>query len=60
MTRTRRSVSARLRGLELPECFAAATVSSAVKASERKRRGDRRDYRRLADQVERLQGKGAL
>lgn len=35
LTATRRSVSARLSGLELPACFAAATIAASVRSSER-------------------------
>jgi hypothetical protein len=37
LTNARRSVSARLVGLELPDAFAAATVAAAVIAQDRKR-----------------------
>lgn len=60
ITRTRRSVSARLSGLELPACFAASTVAAAVNASERDTQTARSQRRRSISKALRVVSRGAL
>jgi hypothetical protein len=55
-TRTRQSTSARLAGLEIPSCFAAATVAAAVRASERDTQSARVSRRRLLEKARRVVG----
>jgi hypothetical protein len=62
MTKIRQSVSARLRGLELPESFAAATVAAEArtlaKRPQDRTRGEVNDLRRLRDKARRLDVSG--
>ena len=51
MAGTRFATSVKLSGLELPDCFAQATVSSAAKATYTKNTKDRK---RLASKVAKL------
>lgn len=53
-------VTKKLAGLELPDCFAAATLSSAARAADLGRKADRRDLRRLDGKVQKLLERGAL
>jgi hypothetical protein len=50
----RRSTAQKLSGLEIPSCFAAASVASAVNAIDRK--ADRKTVRRLSAKAMRLAG----
>lgn len=52
ITRARRETSTRLRGAEIPECFANATIAAAARDVKRGR-----DARRLADKVRRIVGR---
>ena len=56
LANTRRSVSARLAGLGLPACFAAATVAASVRSSERDTKTARASRRRLLDKACRVVG----
>lgn len=60
LTTVRRSVSARLSGLELPAAFAAASVAAAVRASERDTQSAKASRRRLTDKAVRVVARGAL
>lgn len=60
ITRTRRSVSARLSGLELPACFASASVAAAVNASERDTQTAKASRRRELSKALRVVSRGAL
>ena len=51
ITKTRRSVSARLRGVTLPDCFAQATVSAAANAYSRETVSAKAARRRLSDKA---------
>jgi hypothetical protein len=53
-TRMRQRTSARLRGLEIPEAFANATIAAAARATYRP---NVRDARRLANKVRRIVGR---
>ena len=53
MTRVRQSTAARLRGAEIPEVFALATVASASRETYN-RDSNVRDLRRLSDKAERV------
>jgi hypothetical protein len=57
LSAARRSTSAKLRGLELPDCFAAATVAAEanILARSDRRIADRADLRRLSDKARRLE-----
>jgi len=55
----RAETTRRLAALELPDCFAAATVAAAARETTRSTR-NRTDARRLARHVDRLLEKGAL
>lgn len=59
-TTTRRRTTRKLSGLELPDCFAAATVAAEAKLlakTPKERTGaDKRDLRRLADKARKLEG----
>lgn len=46
--------SVRLAGQSLPDCFAAATVAAAARASYIRRKADRRDLRRLQAKVRKI------
>ena len=54
MAGTRFQTSVKLSGLELPECFTQATVSSAALTTYSKRQSDKRDQKRLAAKVAKL------
>jgi hypothetical protein len=58
LSRARSATSARLRGMELPDCFASATVAAEAHLLARRtlRRGDAADLRRAADKARRLEG----
>lgn len=60
ISKTRRATTVKLAGLELPACFAEATLSAAARAADNTRQADRRDFRRLADKTTRLIERGAL
>lgn len=53
----RAATTRKLNGLQLPDCFAAATVSAAVIADSK---GRKRDARRIAGHVDALLKSGAL
>lgn len=53
-TIARRQTTRALTGLELPECFAAATVSAALNASERKTKSAKASRRRLREKAYRV------
>lgn len=57
LTATRRSVSQKLRGLELPSCFELATISAASNALDRSNTSSRVSRRRLTDKATRLASK---
>ena len=57
ITKTRRSVSARLRGVTLPDCFAQATVSAAANAYDKQTVSARTSRRRLSDKAMRIAAK---
>jgi len=60
-TKTRRATSRKLAGVELPDCFASATVAAAAReVSKPRARRNARDARRLSDQVTKLLDRGAL
>ena len=52
LSRSRSSVSARLAGLELPECFRDASVAAALNSIDRNQ--DKRLQRRLVDRAVRI------
>jgi hypothetical protein len=58
LTKTRRSTSAKLRGSELPNCFAVATVAAEArtlaKSPEARTVGERNDLQRLARKARRV------
>lgn len=53
-TIVRRHTTRVLAGMELPECFAAATVSAALNASDRKTQSAKAARRRLRDKAYRV------
>jgi hypothetical protein len=58
LTATRRKTSRLLRGIELPDCFAAATVAAEAailaRAPSDRRAADAADLRRLSDKARRV------
>lgn len=54
MAGARFATSVKLSGLELPDCFAQATISGAAKTTYRARQSDTRDQKRLAAKVAKL------
>lgn len=58
---SRHRTSALLRNVELPDCFALATVASEAhilaRPPSKRRLADRRDLKRLGDQSRRLEGR---
>jgi hypothetical protein len=54
----RRSTSAKLRGLQLPEAFQVATIAAAVNAHSRNTQGARASRRRLTDKALRVSERG--
>ncbi len=55
LSKIRRSTSAKLRGVELPDCFAQSTVAAAACAYERDSKSAKVSRRRLFGKVERIQ-----
>jgi hypothetical protein len=57
LTSARQATSATLRGLELPDCFASATVAAeaSILARSDRRLADAADLRRAADKARRLE-----
>jgi hypothetical protein len=58
LANVRRRTTLRLAGLELPDCFAAATVSAAVNSLDRETVSARAARRRLAGKAYRLASTG--
>jgi len=56
LSQTRRAVTMALSGLELPDCFAAATVASAINAQDRNSVAAKASRRRLVSKAYRLSG----
>lgn len=50
----RYQASVRLSGLDLPDCFAAATNASLERAKRLTRKADKRDVRRLSSKTARI------